>query len=125
VNSRAQMHGYQTWRRRQCLRCGAVFTTRENLDLSQALRVKNKSGALQPFWRDKLLLSIHGSLTHRKAALNEASGLTDTITAELLTIAKNGVLEAAAIGTVARQTLKRFDTAASVYYAAHHQEVSV
>jgi transcriptional regulator NrdR family protein len=87
--------------------------------------VKNKSGVLQPFWRDKLLISIHSSLTHRKAALNDASGLTDTITAELLTIAKNGVLEAAAIGTVARQTLKRFDTAASVYYAAHHQEVSV
>jgi transcriptional regulator NrdR family protein len=88
--------------------------------MSQALRVKNKSGALQPFWRDKLLISIHSSLTHRKAVLKDASGLTDTIIDELLTIARNGVLETTQIKEAAHLILKRFDTAASVYYAAHH-----
>jgi transcriptional regulator NrdR family protein len=84
--------------------------------------VKDKSGALRPFWRDKLLISIHSSLTHRKAGLNDASGLTDTIIAELLTIAKNGVLEVAQIKLAISIALKRFDSAAAVYYDAHHDD---
>jgi transcriptional regulator NrdR family protein len=104
-NSRPQLTRNQTWRRRLCKACGAVYTSIEAIDLSQALIVQEsgqnsrkrdgdgsitESGSLstdtnlQPFDRDRLFISIYESLRHRPTAAQDARGLADTVTAHIM-----------------------------------------
>jgi transcriptional regulator NrdR family protein len=119
-NSRSSGKTLSTWRRRQCLGCGTVFTTRERIDLENAVRVETASGRLEPFLRDKLLLSLHLSLSHRKTALSDATSLTDTIITVLAGLHTGGVLDIETLKEETRGTLARFDNAAGVYYRAHY-----
>ncbi|HVV25439.1 MAG TPA: hypothetical protein VHC21_00170 [Candidatus Saccharimonadales bacterium] len=121
VNSRHQKRLNQVWRRRSCKNCGSVFTTQESAAYGGAWAVQSRSGALSPFSRDKLLLSLHRSLQHRKTAVHDASALADTIIKRLLGIVTEGKLESQQIKQAAQVALNRFDKAASVHYAAFHQ----
>lgn len=118
VNSRRSGKGLQTWRRRRCSVCHAVFTTNELPDISLAVRVKTKTG-LQPFSREKLYSDVSDSLSHRKTAQIDAEALLRTIILKLLPC-KSGVLEVSEIKTAATEVLERFDKAAATYYRAHH-----
>ena len=121
VNSRHQKRINQVWRRRKCLECAAVFSTHESAAYDAAWRVKTSSGALQPFNRNKLLVSLYKSLEHRPNALDDAEALTSTIMGKLLSLAQNGLLDHSDIAQTTQEALKRFDTPASVHYAAFHQ----
>lgn len=121
TNSRSQRRLQSIWRRRLCLNCGALFTSRESADYSGSLAVRDKDGALRPFLRDKLFLSLHSSLQHRKTALADATALTDTVVARLLRQSQHGVLEDKNILTTAYLVLLRFDKVAAVHYDAFHQ----
>ena len=120
ANSRSSIKTGSTWRRRRCLGCSAVMTTRERVDLEDALRIKTTSGRLQPFLRDKLLVSVHLSLSHRKTALSDSTELTDTIIGTLAGLHTDGVIDITALTDEAASTLARFDNAAGVYYKAHY-----
>ena len=120
TNSRTSVKGASTWRRRECLRCGSIVTTRENVDYEGAVRVRKKTARLEPFKRDKLLISLHNSLSHRKTALTDATQLTDTVIQKLAHLHTNGVLDTAVIIESAHAILSRFDPAAGVHYQAHH-----
>lgn len=119
TNSRSKAKTQKTWRRRSCISCKAVFTTLETADWEKSIRVKGNS-SLDPFSRDKLFLSLHGSLSHRKTATADAKWLTDTILVSNLPC-KSGVLDASEIKAVALEALRRFDGAAFTHYKAHHQ----
>jgi transcriptional regulator NrdR family protein len=121
VNSRHQKRLNQVWRRRRCRGCSAVFSTEETATYSGAWTVQDASGGLQPFSRDKLLLSLHRSLQHRPDALSAAAALTDTVIKKLLTLVENGRLEAQQIKNTVQVALNRFDKAASTHYAAFHK----
>lgn len=120
TNSRPQKRVNKVWRRRQCLSCNTVFTSTEAVDLSGSIRVA-KQKHLQAFRRDKLLLSIHDSLKHRKTAISDATGLTDTIIAKLYPLMTNSVLQPADITVITLEALKRFDKTAATHYAAFHK----
>jgi transcriptional regulator NrdR family protein len=120
-NSRPQKSRNQTWRRRPCRDCGAVFTSLESLDLAQALVVAH-DGQLQPFDRDRLFVSLYQSLRHRPTATSDARGLTDTVVAHIIRQAANGSVTARTIATQSLNTLQRFDRAAAVHYAAFHRQ---
>jgi transcriptional repressor NrdR len=120
VNSRPLAKKRAIWRRRQCIECGSVVTTREQVDLAEALRVKRASDRLEPFQRDKLLLSVYNSLSHRKTALEDATQLTDTIIGRLLRQIPGGVIEISTLTSTALKVISRFDKAAAVYYQAHY-----
>jgi transcriptional regulator NrdR family protein len=120
ANSRPQKRNNQIWRRRECLSCHAVFTTEESVDYTGAWTVRNTQGALEPFSRDKLFVSLIRSLEHRKTALSDAMGLTETIIQKLSGNVANGTLQTRQIVQVAQVALNRFDAAASVSYAAFH-----
>ena len=81
--------------------------------------VKNKS-LLEAFSRDKLFLSLYKSCEHRKTALGDAKGLTDTIIGKLPAHIIGGAVSSRDIARVAQVALNRFDAAASVHYAAFH-----
>lgn len=133
-NSRPQKSRNQTWRRRRCKACGAVFTSIEAIDLSQAITVlktiirENNTATSTPFDQDRLFISLYESLRHRPAAAHDARGLTDTVVAQLIKQARandTGQLKTRisnlAIIEVALGTLKRFDRAAATHYAAFHK----
>lgn len=121
INSRARVRNNQVWRRRQCLGCGAVFSTLEIADYSAAWTVRGNSGRFTPFSRDKLLLSLYRSCGHRADPLNDAAGLTDTVIKKLLTHVKDGSLNAQTVARTVQVALNRFDKAASVHYQAFHK----
>lgn len=119
-NSRSSTKTLSTWRRRECRSCHAIFTTREEPELESVIRVKNTSGALAPFMRDKLFISLLSSVSHRKTALADAQSLTSTVINQLIDVAKHGVIEVHAITETSLLVIKRFDPAAATYYRAHH-----
>lgn len=119
TNSRLQKKANSTWRRRQCIECGAVVTTLEKLETGTAVLVVYKTHQ-EPFSRDKLLVSLHDSLKHRKTALADASALTDTLISNLYPLIQDAVLEKSAIVAEANKLLQRFDRAAATHYVAFH-----
>jgi transcriptional regulator NrdR family protein len=119
-NSRWQKRNNHVWRRRHCLNCGSIFTTVEAAQYEAAWAVLNKKARLEPFSRDKLLLSLYKSCGHRKTALSDAAGLADTIIRRMSDQVSNGQIDTASIERVALIALNRFDKAAVVYYRAHH-----
>ncbi len=119
TNSRPQKRSMQTWRRRQCTACNAIFTTIEGADLSTSLVVRAGS-TVEPFLRDKLFMSILRAIGHRTEPLQDAGGLTATVIAQLLQTDTKASYTAHDIATLAHTTLDRFDTAAAVQYQAYH-----
>jgi transcriptional repressor NrdR len=121
TNSRPQKRSNQVWRRRQCVKCQAVFTTAETAQYDAAWAVKGKAGSLKPFSRDKLFLSLYKSCGHRKTALSDAKALSETIINKLPVHIVDGVVSTHNIAQVAQVALNRFDKAASTHYQAFHK----
>lgn len=119
INSRHQKRLNHIWRRRRCGSCGNVFTTSESPELAASLVVES-TGGLEPFSRDKLFLSLYDSCRHRPTAQTDATALTSTVIAKLLTSLKDATLSRQTIITTANAVLKNFDHAANVHYTAYH-----
>lgn len=121
INSRPQKRTNQVWRRRECRQCQAVFTTGEAVDYSAAWVVQNKANAIAPFSRDKLLMSIHKSVQHRTTAVTDAGDLADTVIHTLVRMRPGATITSSQLVQIIQVVLNRFDTAASVHYAAFHK----
>lgn len=119
TNSRHQKRINNVWRRRKCQQCQAVFTTVEAEDSAQALRV-NRHNDLEPFSRDKLLISIYDSLRHRKTAIDDAGALTTTVQSLLYGYIDNATIDRDAIVEITASVLERFDNASATHYRAFH-----
>ncbi len=121
TNSRSQKRNNQVWRRRECLQCQAVFTTGEVAQYDSAWRVKNASGKLETFSRDKLFLSLHHVCQHRTTSVKDAGDLADTVIKKLAPQLSNGTIDRLAIIRTAQIALNRFDQVASLQYQALHK----
>lgn len=120
ANSRASKRTPGTWRRRQCLDCQAIFTSRENADLSQTHAVQYADSSLQPFSRENLFISVYESCKYRKTALEDATALTDTIIMALLSGSRDGTILTANIKATTHDILVKFDSVAATYYGAYY-----
>ncbi len=119
VNSRHQRRKNHVWRRRRCITYDAVFTTTESPESSQTLSV-SKHGTLEPFLRDALLVTVHDSLRHRKAALKSATELTDTIISRIYATNDSAIVERDTIVGLTATVLDAYDRAAGTHYRAFH-----
>jgi transcriptional regulator NrdR family protein len=119
-NSRSQKKSNSIWRRRNCPNCKAVFTSVEVIDLSKAVLFEKTKRHVEPFSRDKLLISIFEACKHRKDALEAATGLTDTIIAKLLPTLREPRVTRGDVCTIAHKVLANFDKAAASAYIAYH-----
>ena len=119
TNSRARLKGLETWRRRACINCGAIYTTSEGIEEDKSIMVEHQ-GHLEPFLRDRLLISVYESLRHRKTAIEDASALTDTIMTRLRPYFTHGKVTTTDIQTTTAAVLNNFDAAAGVHYTAFH-----
>lgn len=119
-NSRPQKRTNSIWRRRQCKNCQAVFSTQENVDFEQSFVYQTASGALEPFQRDKLFLSVYDSLKHRKTATEDARSLISTIMNKLMVKQTQATIERQLVVECVTVVLKRFDKIAYTHYRAFH-----
>ena len=120
INSRHQKRNNNVWRRRKCLACQGVFTTEEAASISAAWLVTGPKGAIGPFSRDKLFLSLHKSLEHRKQPVSDAAALTDTVINKLRHGISDGSISSTSIKQAVIVALHRFDPVASTHYQAFH-----
>lgn len=122
VNSRLQKRLNQVWRRRQCLNCNAVFSSRERIDFATSLLVRHNGhgGVRGQFTRDTLFISIYQCLNHRKDAISEATALTATVISKLLPKIKHASIERDTLVKTTAEVLKRYDKAAYTLYLAYH-----
>jgi len=120
TNSRLQRRHNRIWRRRQCLACGAIFTTEETPAYGAVWLVDTQSG-LRPFSRDKLFMSLYESCRHRKTALEDAAGLADGVIAKAATELGSGIISSKRLAAIALVALNRFDKVAATYYQAYYQ----
>jgi transcriptional repressor NrdR len=119
TNSRHLVRNNTVWRRRRCLSCDAVFTSREAPDLAASLMIDD-AGTLSPFMREKLFISIYESCRHRDLAAEDASGLTDTVLARIQhKVIDSGVVALSGVTDTAYETLRNFDPVAATYYKAY------
>jgi len=117
TNSRNNAQLGQTWRRHTCTRCYTVFTTREAVDMSLSYRVEYSDGSLEPFSRDKLLVSINVVLGHRTDSTESVSILTNTIIGKLAK-KKRLILPVQMIYEITEQTLRHFSRPVALIYSA-------
>lgn len=118
-NSRFSKRTSGVWRRRKCLNCNAVFSTRETPDFSLSIKVKSTNNDLEAFSEDKLFLSIYECFSHRKDAVITAKELTSSILNKLLPLNAE-VIESKEIAEAAYPIIQRFDRVGAVYYQSHH-----
>lgn len=76
---------------------------------------------LEPFNKNKLLLSIYACCKHRNNALADTEGLVATIVTQCIAKAESGALTPQTITTEALLVLQRFDPVAATMYGAFHK----
>lgn len=119
TNSRNSKNSPNTWRRKYCPNCKQTWTTAEKPDLAKVFVVKSSTGKLEPLSRDKLYLSVHDSLKHRKSAVSDATNLTDTVINKIITQTNNSTIELADLTGLTQMVLVRFDNHAAAHYQAY------
>lgn len=117
TNSRNNVQLGQTWRRHTCSRCNTVFTTREAVDMSLSYRVERSDGSLEPFSRDKLLISIYTAVGHHTGDTESVGILTNTIISHLAK-KKRLILPVRTIYEITERTLRRFNRPVALIYSA-------
>lgn len=122
-NSRPHKNQPAVWRRRNCSKCGVVFTSYERPALDSQPILRHDSTSV-PFNIGKLIISIGKSFQHNKASADHHSfALAQTIETKLLMRQKS--ISVDDITAVTHQTLKQFDPIAAMQYAAQHDLVTL
>lgn len=121
-NSRSSNRRGQVWRRRQCERCGRLFTTRESVEVG-FLEVLKRSSKRESYSRAKLLRSLILATDHLEAA-DTAFALADTIETNILSKlpADTTEIPSETISEAAQAVLKRFDARSYVKYLSYQTE---
>jgi len=107
-------------RRRQCLGCGARFTTYERLQ-SVSLFVIKKDQRREEFNRDKLLTGIRKACEKRPLPTGTADKLVDDIEAHLYRLGK-AEIPSAVIGDMVMARLKNLDHVAYIRFASVYRD---
>jgi transcriptional regulator NrdR family protein len=126
INSRANKRLPQTWRRRRCQTCKATLTSLEKFPPEETLRVEKRNHRIQPFYRDKLFLSIYKSIDHIKNAQANAGYLTDTVIKRLIgNKPLSPLIKASDIAIATRKVLKNYNAASAIKYEAFQSNLQL
>lgn len=107
-------------RRRQCLNCGARFTTYERVDLGGIFVVK-KDGRREKYNRDKLSSGIRKACEKRPLPIGAIEKVIDNVEAELYHAGKTETTSSL-IGDLVMQRLKHLDHIAYIRFASVYRE---
>jgi transcriptional repressor NrdR len=106
-------------RRRECVTCGARFTTYERTEAARLVVLK-RDGTRQEFDRDKLAAGIRKSLTRRPVPDSAAERAADEIEATLRAAGATEV-DSSRIGELAMEQLRALDQIAFIRFASVYQ----
>ncbi len=120
IDSRPSEEGAAIRRRRECLSCGARFTTYEKIENLPLLVVK-KDGTRQPFDREKLISGILKSCEKRPVSTAQVEQLVNTIEAQSQNALKREV-SSREIGEMVMEGLKEIDEVAYVRFASVYRQ---
>jgi transcriptional repressor NrdR len=116
VDSRQSDDGGAIRRRRQCLGCGHRFTTFERPE-PQALTVLKRSGAREPFDRDKVVAGVQAALKARPVGAGEAEALAAAVEDEMRRL-PTGEVTSERVGRAVLEGLRELDVVAAVRFAS-------
>jgi transcriptional repressor NrdR len=116
TDSRDQNESMTIRRRRECLKCGARFTTYERIETTNLLVVK-KNGKREFFSREKLASGLYKALEKRPYSLEEIDALIYRVERQ---IRQNNPaeIESIAIGEAVMSGLRDFDDVAYIRFAS-------
>lgn len=122
IDSRAKNEGRIIRRRRECLKCGKRFTTREQIEQPLLLVVKN-DGRREPFNREKLKNGIGIACTKRPISLDIIEGIVSKIESEIRDSGHDEV-NSKLVGQLVMGHLKSLDEVAYVRFASVYRKFS-
>lgn len=122
VDSRLAKDGRSIRRRRECVGCGARFTTYEELERAE-LRVLKRDGSSEPFDKRKVLGGMAKSCEKRPVSMQTLELAVEEIIQELEALGEREV-PTSLIGTKAMEHLHSLDEVAYVRYASVYRHFS-
>ncbi len=116
VDTRASRGGRAVRRRRECVVCGARFTTYEYVE-ERPIQVLKRSGAVEPFDRGKLLDSVRVACAKRPVSASQMEQLVDRVEDDL---SREAGLEVPSVrlGAMVMDLLRPLDRVAYVRFAS-------
>ncbi|HUI07904.1 MAG TPA: transcriptional regulator NrdR [Verrucomicrobiae bacterium] len=120
IDSRSSRDGALIRRRRECLKCGARFTTYEEI-YREKLRVKKRSSQYEEFDRRKLLAGIEKACEKRLVTTEQIEALADRVITELENEFGREVTSKQ-IGERVMDHLRKLDAVAYVRFASVYRQ---
>lgn len=116
IDSRESTDAFVIRRRRECLKCGRRFTTRERID-ETPLRVIKRDGGREDFDRRKILSGMITACQKRPVSIQSLEEITQLIEDKLLD-SPDREIPARVIGNLAMKELRKIDKVAYVRFAS-------
>lgn len=107
-------------RRRECIKCGARFTTFEVVE-TPMLMVEKRSGSYEPFDRSKLIKGIFNAIKKRPVNIDEVEKIADNIENHYANELKN-VARSKEIGELVMEQLRAIDPIAYIRFASVYED---
>jgi transcriptional repressor NrdR len=120
IDSRPSDEGSAIRRRRECISCGARFTTYEKVENLPLLVIK-KDGTREPFDREKLMSGILKSCEKRPVSTAQVENLVSSIEAQTQNSLKREI-SSRDIGEMVMEGLKQIDEVAYVRFASVYRQ---
>ena len=120
IDSRAKDNGKIIRRRRECLKCGKRFTTREEVDQPLLLVIKS-DGRREPFDRTKLKQGLLIACTKRPITSDTIESIVSNVEAQLHEMGQDEI-NSKDIGTLVMIALKPVDEVAYVRFASVYRQ---
>ncbi|MDD2533407.1 MAG: transcriptional regulator NrdR [Eubacteriales bacterium] len=120
IDSRPSDEGSAIRRRRECISCGARFTTYEKVENLPLLVIK-KDGTREHFDREKLINGILKSCEKRPVSTNQVEAIVNSIETNNQNSLKREVTSHE-IGEMVMEGLKRIDEVAYVRFASVYRQ---
>src|SRR5665647_3764446 len=106
-------------RRRECLACGARFTTYERIEAARLVVIK-RDGVRQEFDREKLAAGLRKALTRRPVPDGAAERAADEIEV-ILRAGGTTEVDSGRVGELAMEKLRALDRSAYIRFASVYQ----
>src|SRR2546423_6686933 len=121
IDSRSAREDAAIRRRRECLKCGHRFTTYEEIDVVEKLKVAKRDGRTEDFSKEKLLLSLQRACQKRPVSATQLEELAEKIYHDLAV--KHGrEVNYRLIGEAVMSELRALDKVAYIRYASIYRQ---
>ena len=119
VDSRTAEDGTSIRRRRECQQCGRRFTTLETASLS----VRKRSGAVEPFSRDKVMVGVRRACQGRPVSGDDLALLAHKVE-ESIRATGQALVESHDVGLAIFGPLRDLDEVAYLRFASVYSDFS-